>query len=72
MLLRAGVAHEHGMDGGAWGVAIIVQDRGPGVDAQTREKMSTRFYRAESDREGYGLGLASVLAIVQLHGGKLG
>nr|WP_216295451.1 HAMP domain-containing sensor histidine kinase [Delftia acidovorans]MCA1071269.1 Signal transduction histidine-protein kinase BaeS [Delftia acidovorans] len=72
MLLRAGVAHEHGMDGGAWGVEIIVQDRGPGVDAQTREKMSTRFYRAESDREGYGLGLASVLAIVQLHGGKLG
>lgn len=72
MLLRAGVAHEHGRDGGAWGVEIIVQDRGPGVDAQTREKMSTRFYRAESDREGYGLGLASVLAIVQLHGGKLG
>lgn len=71
MQLRAGVAHEHGIDGGVWGVEIIVQDRGPGVDAQTREKMSTRFYRAESDREGYGLGLASVLAIVQLHGGRL-
>ena len=71
MLLRAGVAHELGADGGAWGVEIIVQDQGPGVDAATREKMGTRFYRAESDREGYGLGLASVQAIVQLHGGRL-
>ena len=71
MLLRAGVAHEHGIDGGAWGVEIIVQDQGPGVDEQTREKMCTRFYRAESQRQGYGLGLASVLAIVQLHGGRL-
>ncbi len=71
VLLRAGVAHEHGIDGGAWGVEIIVQDQGPGVDAATREKMGTRFYRAESEREGYGLGLASVQAIVQLHGGRL-
>jgi signal transduction histidine kinase len=71
VLLRAGVAHEQGMDGGAWGVEISIQDQGPGVDAATREKMGTRFYRAESEREGYGLGLASVQAIVQLHGGRL-
>ncbi len=71
VLLRAGSAHEFGADGGAWGVEILVQDQGPGADAQTQEKMTTRFYRAESDRQGYGLGLASVLAIVQLHGGRL-
>ena len=63
-------AQEQGSDG-AWGVEITVQDQGPGADPQTLEKMTTRFYRAESDRPGYGLGLASVLAIVQLHGGKL-
>ena len=54
-----------------WGVEITVRDRGAGADPQTLEKMTTRFFRAESDRQGYGLGLASVLAIVQLHGGKL-
>ena len=70
VLLRAAPAQEQGSDG-AWGVEITVQDQGPGADPQTLEKMTTRFYRAESDRPGYGLGLASVLAIVQLHGGKL-
>ena len=70
VLLTTGSAQENGSDG-AWGVEITVQDKGPGADAQTIEQMTTRFYRAESDRQGYGLGLASVLAIVQLHGGKL-
>ncbi|MEF9946721.1 MAG: HAMP domain-containing sensor histidine kinase [Comamonas sp.] len=70
VLLTSGSAQENGSDG-AWGVEITVQDKGPGADAQTIEQMTTRFYRAESDRQGYGLGLASVLAIVQLHGGKL-
>ncbi|QXZ08737.1 HAMP domain-containing histidine kinase [Comamonas sp. Y33R10-2] len=70
VLLTAGSAQENGSDG-AWGVEITVRDKGPGADAQTLEQMTTRFYRAESDRHGYGLGLASVLAIVQLHGGKL-
>ncbi|MEG0148462.1 MAG: HAMP domain-containing sensor histidine kinase [Comamonas sp.] len=69
--LHAGVAAEHGSEGGAPGVEITVQDQGPGVDEKTLEKMTTRFFRADSEREGYGLGLASVLAIVQLHGGKL-
>lgn len=70
VLLTASSAQENGSDG-AWGVEITVRDKGPGADAQTIEQMTTRFYRAESDRQGYGLGLASVLAIVQLHGGKL-
>lgn len=66
LLRSAGPAQDSGSDG-AWGVEITVQDRGPGADSQTLEHMTTRFYRAESDRQGYGLGLASVLAIVQLH-----
>ncbi|WP_218241800.1 sensor histidine kinase [Comamonas fluminis] len=70
VVLTAREAQESGLDS-AWGVEVTVQDQGPGADPQTLEKMTTRFYRAESDRQGYGLGLASVLAIVQLHGGKL-
>ncbi|MPM78294.1 putative sensor histidine kinase TcrY [bioreactor metagenome] len=56
---------------GAMGIEILVQDNGPGVDPSLIEKMTTRFFRARSDRSGYGLGLASVHAIVQLHGGRL-
>ena len=70
VLITAKPAQENGQDS-LWGVEVTVRDRGPGADSQTLEKMTTRFYRAESDRQGYGLGLASVLAIVQLHGGKL-
>lgn len=55
----------------ALGIEILVQDNGPGVDPQAIEKMTTRFFRARKDRSGYGLGLASVHAIVQLHGGRL-
>lgn len=69
--LHAGLSPEHGSEGGAPGVEITVHDNGPGVDEKTLLQMTTRFYRADSEREGYGLGLASVLAIVQLHGGKL-
>ena len=58
-------------DRGASGIEILVQDNGPGVDPQSLEKMTTRFFRARKDREGYGLGLTSVDAIVQLHGGRL-
>ncbi len=53
------------------GVEILVQDNGPGVEPQLMEKMTTRFFRARKDRSGYGLGLASVQAIVHLHGGRL-
>ncbi|QNP47340.1 HAMP domain-containing sensor histidine kinase [Diaphorobacter aerolatus] len=58
-------------DSGALGTEILVQDNGPGVDPASIEKMTTRFFRARKDRSGYGLGLASVHAIVQLHGGRL-
>ena len=68
--LLARVAEQQAGNGVA-GVEILVQDNGPGADAQTLEKMSTRFYRGRTDRSGYGLGLASVQAIVQLHGGRL-
>ena len=53
------------------GIEILVQDNGPGVEPEAIDKMTTRFFRASKDRSGYGLGLSSVQAIVQLHGGRL-
>jgi len=52
-------------------VVLSVRDNGQGVPAADLDRIGTRFYRADRSREGYGLGLASVQAIVRLHGGQL-
>ncbi len=55
------------------GVRAWVQDRGPGIPAQERERVLRRFYRLEASRStpGSGLGLALVDAIAQRHGLRL-
>jgi signal transduction histidine kinase len=50
---------------------IAVQDDGPGVPPAEHARMGSRFHRLDRSRPGYGLGLASVRAIAQLHGGQL-
>jgi signal transduction histidine kinase len=52
-------------------VSIVVQDNGPGIPSEEREKVLTRFYRLDRSRTlpGNGLGLAIVKAISHLHGG---
>jgi signal transduction histidine kinase len=54
-------------------VAASIADDGPGIDPSEHEKVLRRFYRGSSNRakEGYGLGLAMVAAIAQLHQAKL-
>ncbi|WP_028604896.1 HAMP domain-containing sensor histidine kinase [Ottowia thiooxydans] len=70
IILRAAEVPAQG-PGSPRGVEIVVRDHGAGVDPQVLEKMTIRFYRARTDQRGYGLGLSSVQAIVQLHGGRL-
>jgi signal transduction histidine kinase len=56
------------------GEAIVtVADNGPGVPAQEHDKLFRRLYRREASRTrpGYGLGLALVAAIADLHGASL-
>ncbi len=52
---------------------VTVADNGPGVPAQEHDKLFRRLYRREASRTrpGYGLGLALVAAISDLHGVKL-
>lgn len=50
---------------------ITVRDNGPGVPHEHLEKLGTRFHRLNPDIPGFGLGLASVRAVVTLHGGQL-
>jgi len=52
-------------------IAIVVEDRGPGVPAESLTRVTERFYRLESRVPGSGLGLSIVTAIAHLHQGEL-
>jgi signal transduction histidine kinase len=55
-------------------VTLSVEDRGPGVPADQRERIFEPFYRlpGASEREGgVGLGLSLVKTIVERHGGQI-
>jgi two-component system sensor histidine kinase TctE len=53
--------------------AIEISDDGPGVPAELRDKVFTRFHRGDRSGEvqGSGLGLAIVQGIAQAHGGRV-
>jgi signal transduction histidine kinase len=52
---------------------VTISDNGPGVPPEEHSKLFRRFYRQEASRTrpGYGLGLALVQAIAELHEAKL-
>ena len=54
---------------------LEVADSGPGIPAESLERVFERFYRAEGSRSresgGSGLGLSIVKRVVELHGGKI-
>jgi signal transduction histidine kinase len=50
-------------------VEVSIQDQGPGVPAELREKIFEKFYTTK--KEGLGLGLAFSRAYIEEHGGKL-
>ncbi len=57
-------------DGGA---AIAIEDDGPGIPPEERDKVRERFYRLDRSRStpGSGLGLTLVSAVASRHGGEL-
>jgi signal transduction histidine kinase len=52
-------------------VTLTVRDNGRGIPEEERARVGTRFHRLDRAVPGWGLGLASVLAIARLHGGSL-
>jgi two-component system, OmpR family, sensor histidine kinase TctE len=52
--------------------AISVQDSGPGIPAEDRQRIFERFWRGKGVRtDGAGLGLAIVMEIVRAHGASV-
>ncbi len=53
------------------GITVVVEDDGPGISRDDRDKIFNTFFRADTSRNsqtgGYGLGLAIVKRIVKLH-----
>lgn len=57
-------------------IRLMVEDNGPGIAAENRERIFERFHRIGGDRHdsgepGCGLGLAIVMNIAQLHHGTI-
>ncbi len=54
-------------------VELAVADRGPGIGAADRQRVTDRFVRLENSRSrpGSGLGLSLVAAVARLHNGEL-
>lgn len=52
---------------------VMVEDDGPGVSEEDRDKLLQRFFRAETSRKtpGNGLGLSLVAAVARAHGGSV-
>ena len=60
---------------GGDGVEIAVDDNGPGIPAEERDRIFDPFYRLDRSRDratgGFGLGLSIAQKAVALHGGTL-
>lgn len=69
----AGTRVQVGARAGTDWVALEVRDDGPGVPPAELPRLCERFYRVDRSRHlpGNGLGLSTVAAIAQLHGGRL-
>jgi len=68
-----GVALSAGTDSDS--LVVIVDDDGPGIPPEQRERVFDRFHRSESSRNrasgGSGLGLGIARSIVEQHGGRI-
>ncbi|MFC0253033.1 ATP-binding protein [Massilia consociata] len=72
--VRTETAPEAGKDAGreAQRIVVTVEDSGPGIPPEERERVFDRFYRvAGSEAAGSGLGLAIIKAIAERHGATL-
>jgi len=70
---EGGAAPRHLADvpDGAQAVAVVIEDSGPGVPEDLRERVFDPFFTTKAPGRGTGLGLAIVQRIVHDHGGRI-
>jgi len=56
---------------GSPAVAVVIEDSGPGVPVELRERVFDPFFTTKAPGRGTGLGLAIVQRIVHDHGGRI-
>lgn len=73
--LRYGERAFAGIEGSAARAALVIEDEGPGIPAEERERVFEPFHRLEASRNrdsgGTGLGLTIVRRLVERHGGRI-
>ena len=52
-------------------VQVVISDNGIGISKEDLAKVKTKFYRANNNRPGSGIGLALADEIISLHNGRL-
>jgi two-component system, OmpR family, sensor kinase len=68
----AGTAIRASVHRDAGTVELAVEDEGPGIDEDMRDRLFERFVRGAGDRGGsFGLGLSIVRAVADAHGGSV-
>lgn len=55
----------------AGAVEVSITDNGPGISPDVQERVFDKFFRADAQRGGSGLGLTMVKAIIEAHSGDV-
>jgi signal transduction histidine kinase len=69
--VQVATSYSSSVEGGKGGVEIRVQDNGPGIPSEIKDKIFQPFFTTKPTGQGTGLGLSLSYDIVKAHGGEI-